>query len=117
MGEEPDDALSTGDGIISYQVVREFLKVATRKFARRLSANDAALYLAQVLDPLCRVGPSRELYASALAILDRFQYSFCEALIIASALRGGCHTLYSEDLHDGQAIEGMTILNPFRTAS
>lgn len=31
-------ALSTGDGIISYEVAQEFLDVATRKLARLLSA-------------------------------------------------------------------------------
>jgi hypothetical protein len=33
---------------------------------------------------------------------------------LASALRAGCETLYSEDLHTGQIIDGqLTVQNPF----
>jgi predicted nucleic acid-binding protein len=35
-------------------------------------------------------------------------------MIIASALLSGCATLYTEDLQDGQVIDGqLTIRNPF----
>jgi len=34
--------------------------------------------------------------------------------VIAAALEASCRTLYSEDMHDGQAIESLTIRNPFR---
>ncbi len=33
--------------------------------------------------------------------------------LIAAALDPGCNRLYSEDLQDGQLIEGLTIENPF----
>jgi predicted nucleic acid-binding protein len=37
-----------------------------------------------------------------------------DALVVAAALEAGCATLYSEDLHDGQTIDGqLTIRNPF----
>jgi predicted nucleic acid-binding protein len=39
-----------------------------------------------------------------------------DALIVASALEAECTTLYSEDLQDGQVIDGpLTIRNPFTT--
>lgn len=41
--------------------------------------------------------------------------SFWDSLIVASALASGATVLYSEDMHDGLIIEGITILNPFRT--
>jgi predicted nucleic acid-binding protein len=35
-------------------------------------------------------------------------------MIVASALIAGCTTLWSEDLQDGQLIEGrLRIINPF----
>ncbi|HEY7499132.1 MAG TPA: hypothetical protein VH740_11495 [Vicinamibacterales bacterium] len=38
-----------------------------------------------------------------------------DGLIAASALEADCDTLYSEDLQDGQVIDGrLTIRNPFR---
>ncbi len=40
-------------------------------------------------------------------------YSWWDCLLLASALELGCKFFLSEDLRDGQAIEGLTIVNPF----
>jgi predicted nucleic acid-binding protein len=40
-------------------------------------------------------------------------FHFYDSLIVAAALRAGCSLLYSEDLQHGQAIEQLTIRNPF----
>lgn len=106
-------ALAKNNGVISYQVVQEFLNVATQKFSTPFSYHEAALYLDQVLMPLCELHSSIELYQTALDIKKQFRYSFYDALIITSALKSHCNTLYSEDLHDGQVIKGLTIKNPF----
>jgi predicted nucleic acid-binding protein len=54
---------------------------------------------------------------AALGIASRTGYQFYDALIIASALESGCTTLFSEDLQDGQVVEGrLTICNPFGTS-
>lgn len=51
----------------------------------------------------------------ALEISQRYQYSYFDSLISASALEVGCDRLYSEDLQDGQKIGNTLILiNPFR---
>ena len=42
------DALTRGRGVISHQVVQEFLNVATQKFANPLSESDALVYLDRV---------------------------------------------------------------------
>ena len=47
-------------------------------------------------------------------IAGRTVYAIYDALIIASALEAGCGTLLSEDLQDGQLIDGrLTVRNPF----
>jgi len=47
-------------------------------------------------------------------IAQRYQFSFYDSLIIASALEAGCITLYSEDMQHEQVIEKrLTIRNPF----
>ena len=46
-------------------------------------------------------------------IAERYGYSIFDSLIIAAALDAGARTLYSEDMRDGQAIDGLTIRNPF----
>lgn len=109
-----ENALEHQTGVISYQVVQEMLNVATRKFARPLGPQKAQRYLTEVLEPLCAVFASIDLYGKALALQERWRYSLYDCLIIASALQAGCRTLYSEDLQHGQSIETLTIIDPFR---
>lgn len=110
-------ALKTGQGVISFQVVQEFLNAARRKFASVLSPLDVQKYLVQVLTPLCQVFSSIDLYVRALEIAERWQYSFYDSLIIATALQANCQILYSEDLQHGQVIQALTIINPFLNQS
>ena len=106
-------ALQTREGVISSQVVQEFLNVATRKFARPMTNDEALRYLDQVLEPLCVVWPDPELYRRALTVRARFQFGFYDSLIVAGALTAGCRTLYSEDLQAGQKVDNLTVVDPF----
>ncbi len=115
--ERVTEALDTRKGLISFQVVQEFLNAASRKFTRPLSPVDCRRYLHQVLAPLCDVHSSTALYDRAIELAERWRYGFYDALIISAALHGGCDRLYSEDLQHGQIIQGLTIVNPFRGAS
>ena len=108
-------AIETQKGVISFQVIQEFLNVATRKFKSPLKANDADRYLKLALDPICKVYSSMELYSQALDIMERWQYSFYDSLIIAAALKAECKILYTEDLRHEQKIYSMQIINPFYT--
>jgi len=112
-----EQALRTQQGVVSTQVVQEFLNVATRKFAVPLKLSDAQQYLQDVLSPLCLVFPSIDLYRQALALQQETQYSFYDSLIIGGALQAGCDMLYSEDLQHGQHIRGLHIRNPFLSLS
>ena len=107
------NALQSGLGIISTQVIQEFLNVATRKFMVPLTVEDAKAYLKMVLGPLCKVYPDQVLYEASLELQHETGYSFYDALILASALHAGCEILYSEDFRTGQQIRGLKIVNPF----
>ena len=104
-----------GGGTISFQVVQEFLNVALRKFVRPMTLNQAQDYLDAVLVPLCRVHSDPDLYRDALATHLRWRFSFYDSLVVAAALRSGCHTLYTEDLQHGQDLGGLVIVDPFRS--
>ena len=106
--------MQSGQGIISTQVIQEFLNVATRKFAAPMKPEDAKAYLKLVMNPLCQVYPDLSLYESCLNIQAEMGYSFYDSLIIAAAIRGACGILYSEDLSAGQNIHGVKVVNPFR---
>jgi len=109
------DALSEHSRIISYQVIQEFLNVATRKFSTPLNAEDCGRYLDHVLPPLCEVLPGVSLCHQALDIHQRWQLSHYDALIVAAALQGECDVLFTEDLHHGLKIRSLTVTNPFLT--
>jgi predicted nucleic acid-binding protein len=106
--------IETRDACISFQVVQECLNTALCKAEFPLDKEQGRTYLEKVLAPLWRVSPTLALYNRALDVQSRYRYGFYDSLIIAAALDAGCSRLYSEDLRDGQRIEGLTIENPFR---
>jgi predicted nucleic acid-binding protein len=105
--------LETHRGIISYQVIQEFLNVATRKFSDPMTVPEAQLYLARILMPLCEVYPDAGLYSQALSIAGESGMAFYDALIVSSAITAGCETVWTEDLQHGRRIGTVTIRNPF----
>jgi predicted nucleic acid-binding protein len=60
---------------------------------------------------------SEDIFA-AFALRERFNFSYWDSLIVATALRAGSEILFSEDMQDGLVVDGkMTIRNPFLHAS
>jgi predicted nucleic acid-binding protein len=108
------DAIETGRGCISHQVIQECLNVLGSKAARPLPPADLRLYLDEVLLPLYRIAASAALYRRALDIQARWRFGFYDALVVAGALEGGCERLYTEDLQHGQRIGTLIVENPFR---
>jgi len=47
---------------------------------------------------------------------SRYGLSWWDALIVGSAQTHGCCTLLTEDLQHGQYFDGLTVINPFRSA-
>jgi predicted nucleic acid-binding protein len=109
-----ESALAGHRGVISYQVVQEFLNIATRKFFPSMPLDEARVYLERVLTPLCEVFPDARLFSQALSISSEMQISFYDALIVSSALVGGCGILWTEDLQHGRRVGDLEIRNPFQ---
>jgi predicted nucleic acid-binding protein len=65
------DAVDTGTGIVSYQVVQEFFNVAFRRFAHPMSVAEAEQYLITVFRPLLAIHSSPALYVEALRIAGK----------------------------------------------
>jgi len=107
------EQLLSGGGLISAQVLNEFTDVACRKV--RMSWDDVKQAL-RVIQLFCPdpVPITVDTHEHALIIAERHDIRIYDALILASALATNCTTLYTEDLQDGQVIEGrLTIRNPF----
>lgn len=65
---------------------------------------------------MCKILPlDEETHDKGLEIAGRYGLSIYDAMIVASALIARCKMLLSEDMQDGQIIEGcLTIQNPLR---
>lgn len=106
--------LLAGGGVISVQVLNEFVAVARRKHRPPWSRITDTL---DVLHRICRVEPlTVPVHDRALALAQRHGLPVYDAMIAASALAAGCRTLFSEDFQHGQVLDGLTILNPFLPA-
>ena len=106
------DLWTSGNGILSTQVLQEFYVNVTRKIPKPLELDLARQIVADLLkwDLVVNGGDS---ILDAIDIQKRHNFSFWDAMIISSAVTGGAVTLLSEDLTDGQIIDGVTIRNPF----
>ena len=117
LGDDPrseraEQFLAAG-GFVSVQVLNEFVSVARRKVQMPWNDVKAALRWIRILCPV--VPLTLNTHEEALAIAEQYGYRIYDSLIVASALEAKCGTLYTEDLQDGQVIEGrMTVRNPFR---
>ena len=107
------DALESQKGIISFQVIQEFLNIATKKLPVAISFEDLNDYLQMVLIFLCNVYPTHELYQYALQLHKIHQIPFYDSLILVAAIKTDCKILYTEDLQHGRVISGVKIQNPF----
>ena len=108
-------AISTGKGVVSFQVAQEFFNVAFRRFAQPMTMSEAEQYLLTVFRPLLAIHSSQALYAEALQLFGGHRLSWYDALIVAAAVQGECDVLYSEDLQHGRRFESLRIENPFLT--
>jgi predicted nucleic acid-binding protein len=106
------DLLAQRSGIvISAQVVSEFVSVMTRK--GWMASDDIASTARNLLARFELVPLDEAVLSRALGVHARYRTSWWDALIVAAAIEAQCDVLYSEDLADGQAFEGLTIRNPF----
>lgn len=99
-------------GLISVQVLNEMANVARRKLAMSWEEINEVLGL---IRSVCPTAPlTIETHGRGRFIAERYGLSVYDAMIVAAALLGGCHTLYSEDMQHGLLIDHqLRICNPF----
>ncbi len=102
--------LRDGSGVVSTQVLHEFIHAALRKLGLPVATVRERL---RVYARFETVGSSAAAAVEALDILAAHQLSYWDALILQSARQSGCVQLLSEDLQSGAVIAGVRIVNPF----
>ena len=108
------EELVASGGQISVQVLNELANVAYRKL--RFSWRELIDMTTQ-MQLVCSVAPPTvETHARGLQMAERYGMSVHDGMIVASALLSGCAMLFTEDMQDGQVIDGqLTIHNPFES--
>jgi predicted nucleic acid-binding protein len=112
--DKAERVLDDVGGVISVQVLNEFVNVARRKM--RLSWPEIRETLT-TLRGILRVEPiTTRVHDTGLDIAERYGLSTYDAMIVASALEANCETLWSEYMEDGMVIGGLRLASPFLAA-
>jgi predicted nucleic acid-binding protein len=98
-------------GIVSVQVLNEFVNVARRKQNMSWPGVRASL---EAIRSACTIVPlTLETHERGIALAQRHNFSVYDAMIIAAAQLAGCRTLYTEDLQNGRVVDGVKIVDPY----
>ena len=100
-------------GVISYQVVQEFMNVSLRQFKATMTVAELELYFFKVLLPMMTIPSSSGLFLEGLRLQAAGQIAWYDSLVVAAAIQGGCEVLYSEDMQHGRRFGDLVIQNPF----
>lgn len=98
-------------GVISVQVMNEFAFVSRRKY--RADWPRVRQGLQDLRESFDVVPLTLDTHIRGIALAERYQLGVYDSMIVAAALGAGCETLWSEDMHNGLAIDGLTIRNPY----
>lgn len=105
----------SGLGVLSTQVLQEFYVNVTGKIPTPLPKKTARDIVRDLLNWEV-VGSDGAAVLSAIDLRLKYGYSFWDSMIIGSAISGGANLLLTEDLSDGQTVQGVKIVNPFGLA-
>jgi predicted nucleic acid-binding protein len=100
-------------GRISFQVLQEFYATVTQRLRPGMPRAEAREAVHSLLAWRPIVIDEGVLNAAFMG-QDRHSISFWDALILAAAQASGCAHLLTEDLQDGQDLDGVVVVNPFR---
>jgi predicted nucleic acid-binding protein len=102
---------TTGQGVLSSQILQELCINLRRKLARPLPVDEVRRLIQDYLNWEIVVD-SPEAVLQALEIGVRYKISFWDALVLQAAEQSGAAILYSEDLAAGQDYGPVRVMNP-----
>jgi predicted nucleic acid-binding protein len=98
-------------GRISFQVLQEFYANVDRKWPDARAQVQTEIRSLMAWRP---VGLSGDILETAWRIQARYKISFWDSLIVSAAKAASCRYLLTEDLQEGQELDGVVVVNPFR---
>ena len=97
---------------LTLQCLSEFYRAATKK--QLVPPGKAAAIISDLRKGMSIIPAAEADLVSAMRLHQQHGFQFFDCLIVATAARNGCLTLFSEDFQHKQAISNLTILNPFQ---
>jgi len=117
--DEPDKrqkAISVFDNydcITSTQVINEFCNVCIKKMGKNVK--DVAAAISEIINACKLELVEIETINMALELHNRYNFSYFDCLMLASALNSNCKYIFTEDMSDSQVIyEKLKIVNIFK---
>jgi predicted nucleic acid-binding protein len=102
----------TRRGVLSTQVLQEFIETVTRKIPFPISIPEARLIARNYCAWEMIVNDSDVIF-QATEIQEAHALSFWDALIVSAAFTANASVIATEDMNHDQRIEGILIINPF----
>lgn len=99
-------------GRISFQVLQEFYANVDRNWPAARESVQAEIRNLITWRP---VGIDAELLEDGWRIQSRYRLSLWDSLIVAAAKVASCRYLLTEDFQEGQEMDGVVVVNPFRS--
>jgi predicted nucleic acid-binding protein len=101
-------------GRVSFQVLQEFYANVDRKWPAAREQAQAEIRNLMTWRP---VAADTGMIEDAWKVQERYKISFWDSLIVSAAKAASCRYLLTEDLEEGQEMDGVLIANPFRSAA
>lgn len=106
------DGIQNENMVLSTQVLSEFYVTITKKIKVPLPVEIAKreiilLKTAEIVDV------DYHSILKAIQVSTKNKISYWDSLIVASAVKAECREIVTEDMNDGQLIEGVMLRNPF----
>jgi len=99
--------------ITSTQALNEFSNVFIKKY--KMQNDSIKTCITNISKPCLVQLVAESTISKALDLNSRYDYSYYDCLMLASALENNCEILFSEDMSGGQIIENkLKIINPYK---
>ena len=97
--------------VISPQVLSEYAASVLERFKH--VPFDVLLADLSAMQVWCRALPEPTIAVEAALVHREWGFAFSNSALIAAAHAFGCELFLSEDLHHGQHVDGIEVVNPF----
>lgn len=106
------ESLLARGGVVSVQVLNEFVSVARRKIALTWAETGEVL---EALKANLEVVPvTRSVHERAIELASTHGVNIYDANIVAAAIESGCDLMFSEDFQHGRKFASLRVENPFQ---